>query len=42
MPVRKCDNGKYRIGDGPCVYKTKESAQKAYKGYLAKKGKGKK
>lgn len=38
MPVRKCGNGKYRIGDGPCMYKTKESADKAYKAYLAKSG----
>ena len=37
MPVRKCSNGKYRIGDGPCMYKTKKSAMMAYKAYLAKK-----
>lgn len=39
MPVRKCSNGKYRIGSGPCMYTTKASADKAYKAYLAKKGK---
>lgn len=37
MPVKKCDNGKYKIGDGKCMYKSKESADKAYKAYLAKK-----
>lgn len=36
MPVRKCANGKYQIGSGPCMYKTKASAQRAYKAYLAK------
>ena len=43
MPVRKCANGKYRIGNGPCVYDTKSKADAAYKAYLmsqkAKKGK---
>ena len=39
MPVYKCD-GKYKIGkNGKCVYKTKASAEKAYKAYLAKKNK---
>lgn len=42
MPVIKCSNNKYRIGSGPCVYETKEKADKAYKAYLAKKGKKKK
>lgn len=37
MPVKKCSNGKYRIGNGKCKYKTKKSAKKAYKGYKAKK-----
>ncbi|MBD3360261.1 hypothetical protein GF366_00495 [Candidatus Peregrinibacteria bacterium] len=37
MPVRKCSNGKWRIGSGKCIYKTKSSAEKAYKAYLAKK-----
>lgn len=41
MPVRKCDNGKYRIGNGPCMYKTKAAADKAYAAYRAKKGKKK-
>lgn len=37
MPVIKCSNGKYRIGSGPCVYDTKEKADRAYRAYLAKK-----
>ena len=37
MPVTKASNGKYRIGDGRAMYKTKESAEKAYRAYLAKK-----
>jgi len=34
MPVKKCPGGKYRIGTGPCVFDSKEKAQKAYRGYL--------
>jgi len=37
MPVRKCKNGKYRIGSGDCKYKSHKAAEKAYKAYLAKK-----
>lgn len=37
MPVIQCSNGKYRIGKGPCMYKSLEKAEKAYKAYLAKK-----
>lgn len=37
MPVKKCSNGKYQIGDGKCMYETKEAANRAYKAYLAKK-----
>jgi hypothetical protein len=37
MPVRKCKNGKWRIGSGKCMYTTKKKAQKAYRAYLAKK-----
>jgi len=37
MPVKKCPNGKWRIGEGPCVYKDKVAADRAYKAYLAKK-----
>lgn len=37
MPVKKCPNGKYRIGNGKCIYKTKTAADAAYKAYLAAK-----
>jgi len=37
MPVIKCSNGKYKIGSGKCMYKTKAAAERAYKAYLAKK-----
>jgi len=37
MPVYKCPNGKYRIGSGKCMYKTRASAEKAYAGYRKKK-----
>ena len=37
MPVIKCANGKFRIGNGKCIYKTKGDAEKAYKGYLGSK-----
>lgn len=37
MPVTKCPNGKYKIGNGPCVYTTKAAADRAYTAYLAQK-----
>lgn len=37
MPVYPCVNGKWRIGDGPCIYKTKAAAERAYAGYRASK-----
>lgn len=37
IPVRKCNNGKYKIGNGKCVFTTKEKADRAYKAYRAKK-----
>jgi len=36
MPVIKCSNGKYRIGSGPCMYRSKSKAQRAYRAYLRK------
>jgi len=36
MPVIKCSNGKWRIGKGKCIYKTKKAAERAYRAYLAK------
>lgn len=37
MPIAKCPNGKWRIGSGPCMYKSEAKALKAYLAYLAKK-----
>ena len=39
MPVKKCPNNKWRIGNGKCIYSTKQAAAFAYKGYSAKKRK---
>jgi hypothetical protein len=41
MPVRKGDNGKWRIGSGPAMYKSKASAERAYAGYRGSKHAGK-
>ncbi len=35
MPVESCGNGRWRIGDGECVYTSEESANRAYRAYLA-------
>jgi hypothetical protein len=35
MPVRKCPNGKWRIGSGECMYTSREKAVAAYQAYLA-------
>ena len=38
MPVMKCPGTtKYRIGSGPCIFDSKEKADRAYKAYLYKK-----
>lgn len=46
MPVRSCGGGKWRIGNGKCIYDSKAKAERAFKGYLGskfgKKRKGKK
>ena len=42
MPVRKCSNGKWAIGQGKCMYKSKAAAERAYRAYLAKKAKPRK
>lgn len=36
MPVTKVGN-KWRIGSGPAIYTSKESAERAYAAYRAKK-----
>ena len=38
MPVEQCSNGKWRIGDGECVYTTERAANRAYRAYLAIEG----
>ena len=35
MPITRCENGKYRIGDGECMYTSEQSAERAYVAYLA-------
>ena len=35
MPVIKCSSGKWRIGQGGCVYDTEEKAMKVWKAILA-------
>jgi len=35
MPIYRCDNGKYRIGDGECMYESEATAERAYVAYLA-------
>ena len=35
MPISRCDNGKYRIGEGECMYTSRETAREAYVAYLA-------
>jgi|TARA_R100000479_G_scaffold163296_1_gene101743 hypothetical protein len=33
MPCKKCDNGKYRFGDGKCKYDTLQECEEAHKTY---------
>lgn len=37
MPVYRAGNGKWRIGRGKAMYRTKAAATRAYRAYLAKK-----
>lgn len=39
MPVTQCENGKWKVGSGECVYTTRENAIEAYRAYLAQEGK---
>jgi len=39
MPVTRCPNGKWRIGEGKCMYTSKEAAERAYRAYLNKQSK---
>jgi len=38
MPIYACSNGKFRIGEGECVYTSRENAESAYRAYLAEEG----
>jgi len=35
MPVIKCSNGKWRIGNGACIYETQEKATEVWQAILA-------
>lgn len=35
MPINRCENGKFRIGEGECMYTSRDSAERAYAAYLA-------
>lgn len=35
MPVSKCENGKWRIGAGACIYPTREKAIEVWTAILA-------
>lgn len=35
MPIYSCGDGTYRIGDGECMYSSRQSAERAYVAYLA-------
>lgn len=35
MPVTKCENGKWRIGAGSCIYPTREKAIEVWTAILA-------
>lgn len=35
MPIYSCGDGTFRIGDGECMYTSRESVERAYVAYLA-------
>ena len=35
MPVTKCQNGKWKIGNGNCIYDTKEKAMEVWKAIIS-------
>lgn len=40
MPVKKClKNKMWKIGNGPCIYKTKKKAEEAQRAMYAKRNK---
>jgi HK97 family phage prohead protease len=38
MPIYACENGKFRIGEGECMYTSRDNAERAYAAYLAQEG----
>jgi hypothetical protein len=34
MPITRCENGNWRIGDGECVFTSESNAARAYAEYL--------
>lgn len=36
MPCKKCDNGKWQLGSGPCMYESKTTCERAYAAYRAR------
>ena len=38
MPVTQCENGKWKVGSGECIYTSRENAVEAYRAYLAQEG----
>lgn len=38
MPVIPCGNKKFRIGSGPCTFKSKSSANRAQRAIYANRG----
>ena len=38
MPVRRCTNGKFRIGTGKCNFRTRAGAERAQRAVKAKEG----
>ncbi len=42
MPIYACENGKFRIGEGECIYTSRDSAERAYAAYLAQENNNKK
>lgn len=42
MPVFQCPNGKWRIGNGQCLYETREQAERVWRAILAQRQKHKK
>ena len=42
MPIYACSNGRFRIGEGECMYTSRDNAERAYAAYLAQENDNKK